>query len=47
VDISGDIGEVVSEFDLGETILATPSISRNSLYIRSDQTLWKFSAQKE
>jgi outer membrane protein assembly factor BamB len=47
VDITGDTGEVVSEFDLGETILATPSISRNSLYIRSDQTLWKFSVQKE
>ena len=47
VNITGDIGEVVSEFDLGETILATPSISRNSLYIRSDQTLWKFSAKKE
>ena len=45
VDISGETGEVVSEFDLGETILATPSISKNSLYIRSDQTLWKFSTR--
>ena len=47
VDISGETGEVVSEFDLGETILATPSRSKNSLYIRSDQTLWKFSTRQE
>jgi outer membrane protein assembly factor BamB len=42
VRLSGDEGEVVSEFELGETILATPSIAQDSLYIRSDQTLWKF-----
>ena len=42
VDLSGEEGKVVSEFDLGETILGTASIARNALYIRSDQTLWKF-----
>ena len=42
VNLSGEEGKVVSEFDLGETILGTASIARNALYIRSDQTLWKF-----
>ena len=47
VDFSEDNGKIVSEFDLEETILATPSISGHSLYIRSDQTLWKFSTRDE
>ena len=41
VDVSGEEGEIVSQLDLQETILATPSISNGSLYLRSDQTLWK------
>ena len=42
VNLSGEEGKVVSEFDLEETILGTASIAQNALYIRSDQTLWKF-----
>ncbi len=46
VDLSGAKGKVVSEIELGETILGTASISNNALYIRSDQSLWKFRAQQ-
>lgn len=35
-------GEIVSELDLGETILCSPAASNNALYVRSDQHLWKF-----
>jgi len=42
VDISGETGRVVSEIELGETILSTASISDDALYIRSDGHLWKF-----
>lgn len=35
-------GEIVSELDLGETILCSPAASNNALYIRSDGHLWKF-----
>ncbi len=41
VDTTKPEGEVVSELNLGETILATPSISGGALYLRSDGTLWK------
>ena len=34
-------GEVVSELDLGEIIIGTPSISGGALYVRSDGHLWK------
>ncbi len=43
VDVSGEEGEIVSEIELGETVLSTPSLDTNALYIRSDQHLWKFS----
>ena len=33
--------ELVSEMELGETILGTPSISGDAIYVRSDNTLWK------
>jgi outer membrane protein assembly factor BamB len=42
VDTSRPEGEVVSELDLGETILSTPAISRGAIYFRSDSRLWKF-----
>ena len=35
-------GEVESRVELGEKIMATPAISGGSLYLRSDQHLWKF-----
>ncbi len=41
VDTSKPEGEVVSELELGETILSTPSISHGAIYFRSDARLWK------
>lgn len=41
VRITGETGEVVSELDLGQTILGTPAIANDALYIRSDGQLWK------
>ncbi len=35
-------GEIVSELDLAETILSSPAVADNALYIRSDGHLWKF-----
>ena len=42
VDLTGDEGKVVSTIDLKETILCTPAISGNAIYLRSDAHLWKF-----
>ncbi|MDC0322676.1 PQQ-binding-like beta-propeller repeat protein [Verrucomicrobiales bacterium] len=42
IDITGAEGKVISEIELNDTILATPSISGDALYIRSDKKLWKF-----
>lgn len=45
VDLSGDgEAQIVSEIELGETILSTASISDDALYVRSDGHLWKFAA---
>ncbi len=41
VETTGAEGTVVSEFDLGKTILSTPSIANGALYVRSDALLWK------
>lgn len=41
VDVSGAEGTVSGEIELGETILATPSISDGAIYVRSDGHLWK------
>tara|TARA_R110002096_G_scaffold147671_33_gene307964 strand:+ start:1007 stop:2194 length:1188 start_codon:yes stop_codon:yes gene_type:complete len=41
IDVSGEEGEVVSQIELGEVILATPAIDDGALYIRSDGHLWK------
>ena len=38
-------GEIVSELDLAETILSSPAVADNALYIRSDGHLWKFANQ--
>jgi len=43
VDTSKPEGEVAGELDLGEMILATPSISNGALYLRSDTKIWKIS----
>lgn len=42
VDLSGERGRLESTRELGETILSTPAVSGNALYIRSDGHLWKF-----
>lgn len=41
VDVSGEKGQVVSENDIKETILATPAIGGDAIYVRSDKHLWK------
>jgi len=41
VKLGGDKGEVVSTKDLGQTVLATPAIAHNAVFIRSDSKLWK------
>ncbi len=42
--LDADKGEIVSSHDFGETILGTPSIAGNALYVRSDKHLWKIAA---
>ena len=41
VDLSKLDEEVVSEIELEDTILGTPAISGNAIYVRSDGHLWK------
>lgn len=41
VDVAQDEGAVLSQLDLGQQVLGTPSIANGGLYIRSDSTLWK------
>jgi len=41
VDPNAPEGAMVSELNLGETILATPAISAGAIYLRSDRHLWK------
>ncbi len=41
VDPTKPEGEVVSEFDLGQAVIGTPSIAANSLFVRSDGKLWR------
>ncbi|MEM9283509.1 MAG: PQQ-binding-like beta-propeller repeat protein [Verrucomicrobiota bacterium] len=42
IDVTGEEGVIISYVELGETILATPSLDQGALYIRSDEHLWKF-----
>jgi len=41
VDPTKPEGEVVSELDLGQTVIGSPSIAANSLFVRSDGKLWR------
>jgi len=42
VDVAGEgEGAVISQIDLGETILCTPAVANGALYVRSDGFLWK------
>ncbi len=43
VDTSKPEGELVSEMELGETILSTPAVTTDSLYLRSGGKLWRIS----
>lgn len=42
VDTTKPEGEVVSELNLGDAIIGTPSIANGAIYFRSDGRLWKF-----
>jgi len=46
IDISGKEGKISGSIELGETILGTPAIANNSIFIRSDGHLWKISNPK-
>jgi outer membrane protein assembly factor BamB len=39
-------GEIVSRTELGETVLATPAVSNNAMYVRSDRYLWKIAESR-
>lgn len=41
VDTTAKEGAVSGKLELGETVLCTPSIAGDSLYVRSDGTLWR------
>jgi len=41
IDLSKPEGEVMSELDLKETVLGTPSLAEDGVYVRSDAKLWK------
>jgi outer membrane protein assembly factor BamB len=41
VDPAKPEGEVVGEYDLGQTVIGTPSIAAGSLFVRSDGKLWR------
>ncbi|MSU36008.1 MAG: pyrrolo-quinoline quinone [Pedosphaera sp.] len=47
VDPTKPEGEVVSELDLGGTILSTPAVAQGSLFVRSDATLWRIGKPPE
>lgn len=40
-----DEGTIVSQLDMTETILCSPGVANDALYVRSDGHLWKLSAQ--
>ena len=41
IDTAAPEGAILSELDLGKTILSTPSIGNGAVYVRSDEKLWK------
>jgi len=46
IDINGKEGTLRGSIELGETILGTPAIANNSIFIRGDGHLWKISNPK-
>lgn len=45
VKLGEEKGEIVTTKELGETVLGTPSIAHNAVYIRSDGKLWKLAGK--
>jgi len=45
VDPAAPEGAVMSELDLGQPVIGTPSISAGSLFVRSDGKLWRIGRQ--
>ncbi len=41
VDTAAPEGEILGEWNLGQTVLSTPAIAGGSLYVRSDARLWR------
>jgi len=41
VEITKEDGKLISDYDLGETILGTPAASEGAIFVRSDGHLWK------
>lgn len=45
VRLGDDDAEVISAFDAQETVLSTPALDRDALYVRGENHLWKFAAR--
>jgi outer membrane protein assembly factor BamB len=45
VDLAGSMGKVIGTGKLGEPVQASPAVSDNAMYIRSDHSLWKIAAK--
>jgi hypothetical protein len=41
----GDEPEVVSEISMEETILASPAVNETGLFVRTENALWKLTAE--
>ena len=41
----GEEGELVSRFELEESVLATPAVADDAIFLRSNAHLWKFASQ--
>ncbi len=41
VNIAGEKGQLVSQYDFGEPVLGSPAIVDGALYVRSEKRLWK------
>ena len=41
VKVNDDGGEVVNEYSFGETMLGSPAVSGDAMYVRGDEHLWK------
>jgi hypothetical protein len=44
INLQGKEGTISGTIELGETILGTPAIANDSIYVRSDGHLWKISS---